>query len=109
MVGQAQVVVRAQQQHRPSVEQDARALRTRDTAQLAVEPTVADVLQPLLDLCGHAASGLTWTTSGNAFGAPSGRGGTEVFLRWRSWTAGFQKLASSRESIRSSTGVRGVS
>ena len=46
---------------------------------------------------------------GNAFGAPSGRGGTEVLRRWRSWVDGSQKLASSCESTRSSTGVRGAS
>src|SRR5215207_9457428 len=141
MVGQAEVVVRAQQQYGAAVQQDARALWPGDAAQLAVQAALPDLLQALFDLVHAQAasdprdpspSGVLgarlgppslrpcvlgmlgsrasiWTTSGNVLGEPSGRGGTEVFLRWRSWTAGFQKFASSCESISSSTGVRGVS
>src|SRR5215208_5750048 len=141
MVGQAEVVVRAQQQYGAAVQQNARALWPGDAAQLAVQAALPDLLQALFDLVHAQAasdprdpspSGVLgarlgppslrpcvlgmlgsrasiWTTSGNVLGEPSGRGGTEVFLRWRSWTAGFQKLASSCESISSSTGVRGVS
>ena len=107
VVGQAEVVVRAEQQHGLAVEQHARSLRARTRSACArYSPLLADLVQAVLDVARHAA-GSTWITSGYAFGAPSGRGGTELFFLCRSCVAGFQKFASSCESISSSTGVRG--
>src|SRR5688572_10894525 len=121
MVGEPEVVVRAHEEHRSPVEQDARALRARDQPQLAIEAELADLLEPLLDLAHHATAsnsivgcsagsfGSTWTTSRPRLGAPSGRGGTELFFLCRSWRSGFQKFASLWLLIRSSIGVPGAS
>ena len=48
VVGQAEVVVRAQQQHRPAVEQHGRPLRSADQAQAAGEAEPLELLQALL-------------------------------------------------------------
>ena len=48
-LGEAEVVVRAEQQDRLAVEQHPRPLRPVDQAQPAVEPAVAELLQPLCD------------------------------------------------------------
>src|SRR5919106_576703 len=56
VVGQAQVVVRAEQQHGPPVEQHARALRARNAAEPAVEAPVADVLESFVYLAAHRSS-----------------------------------------------------
>ena len=56
VAGQPQVVVGAEQQHRPPVEQDARPLRPADQPQPPVEPPVAELLQPVCDIR-HAACG----------------------------------------------------
>ena len=56
VVGEAEVVVGAEQQDRAPVEQDPRPLRAADQAQPPVEPAVAELLQPLRDV-GHAACG----------------------------------------------------
>ena len=53
VVGQPQVVVRAQQQHRPAVEEDAGPLRAVDEAKLAVEPAVAELLEAFGEECEH--------------------------------------------------------
>src|SRR5688572_2117039 len=108
VIGEAEVVVRAEQEHGLTVEQHARALRPGHAAHAPVQALVPDLVEPVLDVARHAA-GSTWITSGYALGAPSGRGGTDVFFLCRSCVAGFQKFASCCESIRSSTGVRGLS
>ena len=63
VIGEAQVVVRAEKQDGPAVEQDARSLGAGDDLHAPVEAGAPDLGEPLLDL-GHAASGLTCTTSG---------------------------------------------
>jgi hypothetical protein len=83
VIGQPEVVVRAEEQHRLAVEQDARALRAGHAAHPAVEALAPDLFEPVVDVARHAA-GSTWITSGYAFGAPSGRGGTDVFFLCRS-------------------------
>ncbi len=50
IVGEAEVVVRAQQQHRLAVEQHARSLRPEDRAQAAAQAEPLDLPQALLDL-----------------------------------------------------------
>ena len=47
MVGEAEVVVRAQEQHRAAVEQHARALRPRYQAQPAVQAALAKLVEEL--------------------------------------------------------------
>src|SRR5207244_7142304 len=87
----------------------------RDQAELAVQaavPKLVEVLGNLVHQSPHPAGSLdpaTCTTSGKAFGAPSGRGGTEDLRRWRSWVAGSHKRPSGSSSNARSIGVPGVS
>ena len=46
--GQAEVVVRAEQEHRAAVEHHARALRPADHAQAAVEPQLLELVEALV-------------------------------------------------------------
>ena len=57
VLGEAEVVVRAEQQHRAPAEQHPRALGAADQAQPAVEPAVAELLQPLRDVGHFVAAG----------------------------------------------------
>ena len=54
VVGEAEVVVRAQQRDRPAVEDDVRALRTAHEARAPVQAETFELRQPGLDL-GHRA------------------------------------------------------
>ena len=56
MVGQAEVVVGAEQQYGLLTEEHPWPLRPVDQAQAPVEPPIAELLQPLRDV-GHAACG----------------------------------------------------
>jgi hypothetical protein len=47
MVGQAQVVVRAEKQHRPPIQQHARALWALDHAKAAAEPALLELGEAL--------------------------------------------------------------
>ena len=55
-VGEAEVVVRAEEEDLAAVEGDGRALRPLDQAEPAVEPPVAELGEPLGDVV-HAARG----------------------------------------------------
>ena len=55
-IGEAEVVVRAEEEDRAAVERDARPLRSLDQSQLPVEPPLAELLEPLGDVA-HAARG----------------------------------------------------
>jgi hypothetical protein len=55
VIGEAEVVVGAEQQHRLPAEQHPRALRTVDQAQAPVDSALAQLLQPRGDV-GHAAA-----------------------------------------------------
>jgi len=57
VVGEAEVVVRAQQEHGLAIEHDARALRPADHARPAIEPELLELLQALVDL-GHVVVAL---------------------------------------------------
>ena len=50
VVGEAEVVVRAEQQHRAPVEQDGGALRPFDQPQPAPQPTRLELGQPLAEV-----------------------------------------------------------
>jgi len=56
MVGQPEVVVRAEQQDRPAVEQDPRALRPADQPQPPPQPVALELIEPIAEI-GQAASG----------------------------------------------------
>jgi hypothetical protein len=75
VIGEAEVVVRAQQEDRLAVEDDAGALGPAHEAHLPEQPAVPKLGEALLHV-GHAAV----FSSGQAFSAPSGRGGTVAFL-----------------------------
>ena len=63
VIGEAEVVVRAQQQHGLPVEQHARPLRPGHAAHPPVEALVANLVEAVLDVGRHAA-GSTWISSG---------------------------------------------
>ena len=54
VVGQPQVVVRAQQQHRAAVQQDPRSLGTGDQADAAGKPLILDLRERIVHLAGQS-------------------------------------------------------
>jgi len=75
VVGEAEVIVGAQQHHGLAVEHDARALRAGDLSSAAVQAELLELVEAVLDvphwiLLPHRPA------AGAVFGAPSGRGGT---------------------------------
>src|SRR6188472_2478745 len=62
MVREAEAVVRAQQQDRPSVEEDARALRAAHHAHAAIEPELHELVKPILQLQ-HLAPSHRWAAA----------------------------------------------
>ena len=75
VVGQPEVVVRAQQQDRLAVEDHARALRARDLARPAVQAELLELVEAILDVH-HWMLLPPRPGAGAVFGAPSGRDGT---------------------------------
>ena len=80
VVRQPEVVVRAQQQDGLAVEDDARPLRTAHHAHAAIQAELLELVQSVLQIQ-HEAPVYAAERSSPRFGLPSGRGGTEVFLR----------------------------
>ncbi len=79
MVGEAEVVVRAQQEDRLAVEDDARALRSAHHAHAAIEAEPLELVQSVLQIQHEAP---VYAADGSPrLGLPSGLGGTEDFLR----------------------------
>ncbi len=80
VVGEAEVVVRAQQEDRLAVEDDARSLRTTHHAHAAIEAELLELVQSVLQIQ-HEAPVYAAERSSPRLGEPSGLGGTDVFLR----------------------------
>ena len=119
VVGQPEVVVRAEQQHRPA-RRAARAGpgartppscagRARARGARRGAPRCRSRRRPRIHHA-RARAAPRWAARPGPrprLGAPSGRGGTERLGRCRSWVAGSQKLASAWLSTSSSIGVCG--
>ena len=109
VIGQPEVVVRAEQQHRAGRRAARAAPAAPRPAACAGRGRAREVLQPLLDVASRRLPRLDLDDLGQPRGSARRRAavGTEVFLRWRSWRGGFQKLASSWRSISRRSACRG--
>src|SRR5439155_21808293 len=86
VVGEAEIVVRAQQQHGVAVEKHRRALRPRYETQPTAEPEFLELRQPLFDVAHLSAAPAGGCAPGPLAAGPSAWRGSEA--AWRGPRAG---------------------